>query len=47
MAIGFTILVTQIPREFYPWNGFTLLLIGFALMLIHLFGIRKNIDNLK
>ena len=47
IAIGFTILVTQIPRELYPWNGFTFLWIGVVLMLIHLFGIRKNIDNLK
>ena len=47
IAVGITIIVTQIPRELYPWNGFTLLGVGVALMLYHLFGIRKNIDNLK
>ena len=47
IALGITILVMQIPRELYPWNGFAFLVIGLALMLYHLFGIRKNIDNLK
>lgn len=47
IALGITIIVTQIPRELYPWNGFALLGVGLALMLYHLFAIRKNIDNLK
>lgn len=47
IALGITILVTQIPPELYPWNGFALLGIGIGFLMWHLLGIRKNIDNLK
>ena len=33
IALGITVIVTQIPRELYPWNGFALLGVGLALML--------------
>ena len=52
MALGFSAIafptnILNDPPNWYPWKGFIFLWVGMALMLYHLFSIKKKIDELK